>query len=190
MYRCNKCKAWFRKGEKLILHMKTHSKQFKFPTEYRHSKYDDFECYLCKVKIQTEKQMRKHLNKHVTARNKKCFVCNECLTPKEYKEHLCYGEKTCSCEYCNISFNSMSKLLQHLNIHSDRTMRRCRKCPRLFAMQQLIVWHEKQHEVEEPRPFVCNICSKSFREYNIMKSHLKTHQTAGMDGKLRFIFIE
>lgn len=152
--------------------------------------FGDLECYLCKVKARTYKQMSSHLKKHVLARSIKCLVCNEGLTPKEDKEHLCYGEKTISCDYCNVSFNAMSKLLQHLNIHSDRTMRRCRKCPRLMAMQQLVVWHEKIHENEEPRPFICNVCSKSFRVYNIMKSHMKTHTTAGMGEKQYFIYFK
>lgn len=161
--------------------MKSHRKRSKVSNEHIH--VNDFECYLCKINVQTEKQMRSHLNKHVTARNRKCLVCNEGLTPKEDEEHLCYREKTISCDYCGLPFYSMSKLLEHLNIHSDRTMRRCRKCPRLFAMQELIVWHEKQHEVEESRPFVCDICSKAFRVFNVMKSHMKTHTTAGIQRK-------
>lgn len=157
--------------------MKTRTKQINVQKiDYQN---DQFECYICKIEIPTLRRMKGHLNKHVAARNKRCQVCDEYLTPKEDNEHLCYGEQTVSCEYCSNSYNSTSELLHHLEAHADRTMRKCSKCPRLLGMTALMLWHNKLHETERPRPFICSICSKGFCEKNVLYCHLKTHNTVG-----------
>lgn len=107
-------------------------------------------------------------------RKAKCEICGDYFTLNEISCHICDGKKSIECEYCKISFNAVIRLVPHLEKHEDRTLHRCRKCARLFGMIQLRDWHENNHK-EEFKPFLCEICSKGFKDKHAVESHLSTH---------------
>lgn len=142
-----------------------------------HKQTNYFECYICKIRLRAFRDVKKHLKLHVAARDNKCVICEENFTLNEIDWHLCYSEKIILCEYCNNTFGSTSKLIQHLeNVHDDRTIYQCRKCPRFFGTSQLRLWHERQHK-DQVKAFICELCSKRFTERNSLKNHSKTHET-------------
>lgn len=95
---------------------------------------------------------------------------------------MCSTEKSILCDYCDISFNATVKLLQHLeSAHDDRTIYKCRKsnCFQFFGMITLRTWHENQHK-DQPKPFGCDKCGKTFHDKARLSGHLQRHDTQSM----------
>lgn len=179
VFKCSTCDSCFQQLNELKIHMRSHSKRNSLsnnPERKERRRISEFECYICRIKLSAKSEMKLHLKRHVAARDEKCVICEKSLTSKEMSEHLCYRQKSISCEYCSSSFSVTTQLVQHLEKHDDRMMRGCKKCSRFFAMGKLVVWHEKEHETERPRSFICDICSKGFHDKDKLRTHIKCHQ--------------
>lgn len=172
-FKCAKCEISFERCEELRDHMK--EKHADEPTYG--SNTNIVECFMCKIRLPTAAKLKQHMKKHVAARDKKCEICEELFTSKEITGHICDAEKSIDCEYCGVSFKSVFNLLNHLNEHDNRTLYRCRKCPRFFGMDHIRTLHEKHHKTmnTKTKSFICDICSKGFAENHLLKAHLASH---------------
>lgn len=133
-----------------------------------------FECYICKIELGGRQKVKSHMTRHTAARDQKCSICNESLTVNELNEHMCSPSKTTECDYCDSSFSVTAKLLQHLETeHTDRTLYRCRKCPRFFGTIGLRSMHEENHVEQET--FRCRVCKKAFPTRNARHIHMQLH---------------
>lgn len=65
-------------------------------------------------------------------------------------------------------------------------MYRCRKCPKFFAMKQLVDLHEKCHSEEVEKPFACDQCRHRFGDKQRLDRHMQTHTTESMNKILNF----
>lgn len=141
-----------------------------------------FECYICKCQLEHRRAVRKHLKQHVAARNTKCEICSERFTSNELLQwHICGCDDTkihkISCEHCVESFDSLVKCMRHLEaVHTDRTLHRCRKCPRYFGMTKIRDFHEKYYQHHKAKPYPCKFCSNTFGRKSALSNHmLHTH---------------
>lgn len=136
-----------------------------------------FECYICKKTFRNQRYMRQHSKLHAAALDQKCAICNECLTSNELDWHVCRSNRSIACDYCDITFNATSRLLQHLETaHDGGILYKCRKCPQFFGTINLRHIHEECHDVSpKPKPFICEICSKAFADRMQLKIHSVTH---------------
>lgn len=148
-----------------------------------------FICDLCGKRLKCKTSMLGHLKfKHIGIERKsvmrkpkkktcKCSVCETRLTSDELNQHLCGTDETIICEYCNTSFSSIPKILEHLQIsHDEKKLYRCEKCPRFFAMIRLKEYHLSRHNGES-KSFICNICTKGFATSTLLGIHQQRHTT-------------
>lgn len=150
------------------------------PTELFSTK-NRFECYICKMELNNKLGVKRHLKHHVAARDQKCVVCDERLTLNEVNEHICHPKKKLTCEYCDEPFKATSKLLEHIdNIHKDEILYKCRKCYLYLRSMNLRDLHEGTHPKEQPKPFICEICSKRFVDKSALKTHSRAHSNQSM----------
>jgi DNA-directed RNA polymerase subunit RPC12/RpoP len=86
--------------------------------------------------------------------------------------------KSYDCRFCGKQFSKMSKLTQHMKIHSnpeDHYKYPCDICGKKFTRPQHVNRHKLLHTGE--RPFKCNKCEKAFSR----EDRLKQHKLKGCD---------
>lgn len=180
MYECDICKP--KLGYLLEFHM-AHKKQIdtvhKDATPQMSTEHPDilaFECFICKVEIESVPALRRHMEIH--ARDQKCKICRADLSLDELNAHLCGNQTTISCEYCEVTFTSTIKLLEHLKSpHEKKRLYRCQNCSKFFPMLALRHYHMAQHENEVPqKKYPCNICGRLFAGHDRLNKHKKTHE--------------
>ncbi|XP_032220798.1 zinc finger protein 1 isoform X4 [Nematostella vectensis] len=89
----------------------------------------DLRCPLCGLTSQTSKELRRHLNTHITKQNC-CPICEKCYKTAagllfHLRNHT--GDRPYSCETCNISFSCSSHLTQHFHTkrcHKDQSKKK------------------------------------------------------------------
>lgn len=135
-----------------------------------------FECFICKMKFESQKATRHHLIQN-HKRDVKCYVCNQNLTSLEREMHICTGLKSLNCSYCQQECTSTKSLFLHLNDcnKSEKLTYKCDHCPDYFFMKSLLSVHMENHKNE----FVCNICTKSFATKILLSRHEKRHNAIG-----------
>lgn len=199
-FECGLCKQSFNRAIELGVHIKeSHPPEKRVTLQYQPAVEklpsnepvkDRFECYICKIELNTRKEIKQHLKQHIAARDNKCRICDEKLTLNELNDHICdeYSSMI-HCEYCNDSFNVTVKLQQHLESeHDDRKMYKCRKCPRFFGMKLFRDSHGKRHG-SKWKPFVCETCSKTFITKTGLQIHLESHNSESMYRIVNFSLI-
>lgn len=113
-----------------------------------HGNVVQYECYICKIKLDTFADVTQHSRLHVQARSEQCAVCDEMWTPKELNRHICARGKCIQCEYCTKSFGAMVKLIRHIETEhgKEQILHRCDQCRRFFGMAYLKELHVKHHK--------------------------------------------
>lgn len=134
-----------------------------------------FECFMCKAKLKSFIDMRKHLKRHNEATPFKCKICSMHFSAEQYEQHLCKGQSV-QCDYCSESFQTTNNLLEHLECHSEHhKLHKCQDCSKIFPMVFLLDCHRlQQHRIIE-KPYICRICMRAFRLANSLTKHLATH---------------
>lgn len=85
-----------------------------------------------------------------------CSVCKSKMTTDELYLHLCQqlnNESDIQCQYCRKSYSSTMKLLNHLRVSHNKPEKRfyrCKQCPEIFGMAQLMDIHTRTHPKEKP----------------------------------------
>ena len=80
------------------------------------------------------------------------------------------------CEKCNKLFSSLGNLKNHiLSIHYNYRPFKCTfpNCSKKYTCEAKLIIHERTHT--GIRPYICEICRKSFNEKGNLKEHLKRH---------------
>lgn len=195
-FSCALCDSSFELPKQLATHMQENHPNKQVMLQYnprpeKEQRSNRFECHICKRELNTFREVKSHLKQHVAARDKKCVVCNEFLTSNELSEHMCFSNRSISCEYCEGEFFATSELVQHIaSEHEERILYKCRKCGKFYTSNNLRQLHEKTHtETPQPFPFICEICSKGFSDSIKLKTHAITHSDKSMIFRLiKFLF--
>ncbi|NWX13791.1 KAISO regulator, partial [Aegotheles bennettii] len=88
------------------------------------------------------------------------------------------------CIVCKRSYACLTSLRRHFNVHSWEKKYPCRYCDRVFPLAEYRTKHEIHHTGE--RRYQCLTCGKSFINYQIMASHIRSvhSQDPSGDNKL------
>lgn len=162
MHKCEVCTLEYPSALLLMFHQSS---------ELGHSQSTEnvktVQCYICGADFDSNPVMQKHIRDHLLVQ--KCELCNEKLTFHELGDHLCDGQESMHCEYCNEPFNATIKLIEHLNSKhtDDGILYKCGKCSKFFKMTLLKDIHEKYHP-DIPKPYRCGQCFYRFTtEYGL-----------------------
>ncbi|XP_075237059.1 uncharacterized protein LOC142333616 isoform X2 [Lycorma delicatula] len=82
-------------------------------------------------------------------------------------------ERKYACNYCQLSFNYLSLLKRHRNIHIKEKQYICNFCQKSYSQSINLKIHLNTHTKE--KEYVCNVCQKTFSRNSHLKEHLNTH---------------
>lgn len=160
------------------------------PLPYNPTTKHCFECYVCKLQMNRLTEVRNHIKLHGSnkLRHTICKICSNHIDSVEAKQsHICdkMEQSNLKCEYCVSSYRAVGQLLEHLEYaHPGRTMHKCRKCPKYFAMKQLVNIHEEYHREGVEKPFGCDQCWHRFADQRRLDRHMQTHSAESMNNIL------
>lgn len=137
-----------------------------------------YECYICKTQIHRHVDaLRIHMKTHFNSNQSVCRFCRG-EYDKTYS-HLCGGETTIQCDYCDQVFTTTVQLITHLgDAHEQKKLYQCDKCLKYHPMLFLKKHHYCNGE-QVTKPFACSICSKKFAHYFKLQIHEKSHDEPG-----------
>ena len=117
------------------------------------------------------------------ARN--CPFCRkEFLSIEELKEHKkrYYDGDNFKCpeENCSTSIKVTNRagFMDHLNRHWERLDYSCEECGKVFTVKAWLTSHLLTHADPTIKPFICHICSKSYKNSLLLRSHMEVHVNA------------
>ncbi|NXF09630.1 ZN770 protein, partial [Smithornis capensis] len=190
-FKCHVCNKTFRQLVHLERHQLTHNLPFKCIVCYRNFK--NVVTFLKHQQLHNEnyendtKQAENSMNSEqggVTCGMFQCSVCQKPFTSEErWMLHQClksdhlYGtrrrKKTHTCESCNKTFPSRSKLERHFLIHTGQKPFKCPSCGKSFRQSTHLKIHQLTHT--EERPFQCCFCQKGFKIQSKLVKHKQLH---------------
>lgn len=192
VYTCSECDESSENALEMVGHFgKCHPPAPKQPKPRR-----TYECYICKCEFDCYVATNRHMKRHLKARDTRCEICGHRYTSTELQQwHICGTDGSqfneISCEYCDESFESIVKCMQHLkSAHSNgRIMHQCRKCysSKCYEMELLKNLHQKYY-VHPKKPFECDICARKYSDKNQIKNHMRTHSNDRKHNSISEVF--
>ncbi|XP_017140529.1 zinc finger protein 20 [Drosophila miranda] len=106
----------------------------------------------------------------------RCIVCSNTYNSSSkladhMRTHL--NERSYECEVCFKRFSASCNLNTHIRTHTGEKPYKCEHCLRCFADRSTQRKHERMHTNE--RPYACHICEKTFALSSTRKAHILTH---------------
>ncbi|KAM4898605.1 zinc finger protein 770 [Sylvia borin] len=191
-FECRVCNKTFRQLVHLERHQLTHNLPFKCIVCYRNFK--NVITFLKHQQLHNEnyesdtKEAENYVNSEqdrVTCGIFHCSVCWKAFTTEErWMLHQCLKsdhlrgarrrkKKTHTCESCNKTFPSRSKLERHFLIHTGQKPFKCSSCGKSFRQSTHLKIHQLTHT--EERPFQCCFCQKGFKIQSKLMKHKQLH---------------
>nr|XP_009512813.1 PREDICTED: zinc finger protein 770 [Phalacrocorax carbo] len=190
-FECHLCHKTFRQLVHLERHQLTHNKPFKCIVCHRNFK--NLITFLKHQQLHNEnyqndpKKAENSVNfeqDRVTYGIFRCPVCWKSFTTEErWVLHQCLKadhlsgarrrKKTHTCESCNKTFPSRSKLERHFLIHTGQKPFKCSSCDKSFRQSTHLKIHQLTHT--EERPFQCCFCQKGFKIQSKLMKHKQLH---------------
>jgi hypothetical protein len=143
-------------------------------------------CTICDQMMKNIKTLKQHIKlKHVEnpaevmerPLNKKCFICNQYLTPNQFRQHMkelhpgqVNKEK---CDLCDQRFTSIYNLKRHKeSVHNENKRYECDRCECITQRSDLMKEHMLTHTEKK---FHCKKCNmfKTNRERDLVAHSLK-----------------
>lgn len=134
-----------------------------------------FTCDKCDKHFPTEKRLKKHSREAHLSGKFPCPICNKIFTRKDHcKDHVfIHSEKPlfrCKFENCDKVFRQSVNLKQHERIHTGNYRKNCPLCNESVVQLNK---HLHSHLVTKPHP--CSYCDKSFTRRSYLQEHEKIH---------------
>ncbi|XP_053925069.1 zinc finger protein 770 [Cuculus canorus] len=190
-FECHVCHKAFRQLVHLERHQLTHNLPFKCIVCHRNFK--NLITFLKHQQLHNEnyqndtKQAENSVNfeqDRVTYGIFRCSTCWKYFTTEErWMLHQCpkadhlhsarRRKKTHTCESCNKTFPSRSKLERHFLIHTGQKPFKCSSCGKSFRQSTHLKIHQLTHT--EERPFQCCFCQKGFKIQSKLMKHKQLH---------------
>ncbi|KAG8318073.1 zinc finger protein 43-like [Homalodisca vitripennis] len=178
-YKCDICGTVFTKYSSLLHHDKVDHKNM-IPEEM---------CGICGKLFVTK--IRLYMHKHLKHKVKmyECEICGmKSVSKKSLKVHKVRHSLRFVCNVCNFVASTNRSLQDHLNTHKTERMYRCELCHGTFKQQQALEHHLKTHDDDSVLRAKCDVCSKKFRTYDVLRKHKISHVTE-VSGELKTAFI-
>ena len=191
---CPSCPVKFKDKDQVAIHLKMHSIKRRIfgqnstkkagVTQHQPRKKPDSNQYKCNVCTTTCKNLislRRHMPKHASDYAFQCSVCpnmyesEHCLQRHFRKSHESQSDLF-QCHLCSALFFKQEDILNHKLQHKKEKRFKCDQCP--FATKT--GYHLKCHKRvvhTNTKPFVCEVCGKSFKDKSTLKDHAGVHTT-------------
>jgi len=93
---------------------------------------------------------------------------------KDHPEELRGGELKCRWQGCSRVDTAVSKIKEHMRVHSQERQVGCPTCGGMFANRIKFLDHCLRQQVEE-KSFECHICNKKFAIERHLRDHTRVH---------------
>ena len=141
-----------------------------------HHKGKLFKCNLCTKSFNEIGQSRDHDKRHNGVGQYSCPLCGITYPKTKFATHLkIQHDNTCS--ICRKTFSKSHNFLNHLQTHTKQKLThvKCFKCSIYFLNMKELKKHVKGFTHTGIKPFLCNLCQKTFSsQYNVRKHLTKT----------------
>ncbi|XP_062555027.1 zinc finger protein 568-like isoform X2 [Armigeres subalbatus] len=185
--KCPFCAASFNRISNLVVHKRR-----------LHSTEKPFQCTICKERLTTNTEMKRHLAIHnselsISAEEtliprtdvgvqsndtKKDYHCKSCdkLLPSAsvYHSHMRKHRKRYQCSFCGLRIGQLKDFIDHENTHTGRRPYKCEICSKTFKTSSTYYGHRVIHEAE--RRFSCDLCGRRFNRLRHLNVHMRTHK--------------
>ena len=107
-----------------------------------------------------------------------CDICSKSfIDVKRHKIAVHDKLRPYSCKYCDKTFNDVSALGRHHDIHLAKGEKKfqCDLCDSKFSTKGYLYGHKKSHDNQY---FDCTLCGSTLKGKHKLKLHVKCHQTA------------
>ncbi|XP_075972574.1 uncharacterized protein LOC142974257 [Anticarsia gemmatalis] len=161
--------------------LKSKSVMYKHVQDHRNP--NTLACDQCPRITKTLSALNKHKMRHIPKSERKyiCSNCNKIFTTKDAlksheRSHIPIEErKIYHCEMCNMKFTTRSSAASHKRVVHDKIKGYvCDLCGYACGTNGELRQHRAIHSDE--KPFTCRKCSKSFKTYSNLKTHIDTHE--------------
>ena len=144
-------------------------------------------CSVCSQVVANYSDLTKHIKEHHPEFRYKCRYCPKTFASSSWKyqhqnRHRGLRFK-CSIKDCGKLFQFSYQLEDHKRKHTRKALYVCstRDCLRGFTTKRARTYHEKKHDLEGKKEFVCDFakngkpCGKDFERKELLEQHFRGH---------------
>lgn len=189
-YDCNDCEKQFATSDELIEHSQSHMANVKEKRRYSCVKCNAEYSKLCYLRNHMLREHDEELSPSVsvtgrrpkftaTADNPRPYKCDQCFNEYAKAKHLSRHKLSHARKFCEECQQSFSQYAEHMRKEHNVELPRpfeCDICLRCYRTKSNIQAHMRIHRAEN-RVFACKLCSKSFFYGTDLRKHIRTHST-------------
>ncbi|EFX74149.1 hypothetical protein DAPPUDRAFT_324651 [Daphnia pulex] len=141
-----------------------------------------WECQVCQKAIKGRAcEVTKHyLKMHQVQPIFPCHACDyTSRTEKMYQAHRMSHLVEYPCEHCGKVFSQHSRLVYHMNSHTNEREFECDICQKKFNTAQYVNTHKRKVHGDQEKllKYTCELCGMRFKYKNHLQYHQKRHPT-------------
>ncbi|KAM9299384.1 uncharacterized protein PAF06_016447 [Gastrophryne carolinensis] len=106
----------------------------------------------------------------------KCSICSETfnyVSELMFHEQLHNGSSRFECQLCGRQFQSSSNLKDHYNAHTGERPYKCELCAKAFSQSSSLLAHKRTHAYEVT--YKCDVCGRVFKDPSNFIKHKRLH---------------
>ncbi|KAG5666770.1 hypothetical protein PVAND_014780 [Polypedilum vanderplanki] len=179
-YNCNYCPARFKSDHKRELH-----------ESIQHDDENEisvFICEYCGVNGVSKEGMRHHLiDDHDIRDNRKLKIQDLFnFSPRPCNKAQKYEDIIYACNFCDVKLKPRQNLIRHMQRKHDPKVLPyyCKKCPLRFKDAEKRATHVTTHEPDEPKIFICELCTVTGTRENGMLQHKMDDHGVQIEGEI------
>nr|XP_015217224.1 PREDICTED: MDS1 and EVI1 complex locus protein EVI1 isoform X3 [Lepisosteus oculatus] len=150
-----------------------------------HHPHNPQECKECDQVFPDAQSLERHILTHSEEREYKCDQCPKAFNWKSnlIRHQMSHDSgKHYECENCSKVFTDPSNLQRHIRSqHVGARAHACPDCGKTFATSSGLKQHKHIHSSVKPfickslRPFICEVCHKSYTQFSNLCRHKRMH---------------